>query len=105
MPRFFITLVAVLCIVANPMGVATAMLVLPTSQWANINVQEHVFFGKMNSPLPPSNEAIAPVCSNGLVAAGNYSCTGALYKASLDELVAAADAASKQSGLRSADLL
>jgi hypothetical protein len=86
----FIGVVVVLCIVANLMGVATAVLVLPTLEWVDINSQDHVVFGGLGSSEPPRDKAVAAGCSTAELKAGNYSCTANLYAASLDELVAAA---------------
>ncbi|KAF2494956.1 hypothetical protein BU16DRAFT_562583 [Lophium mytilinum] len=97
--------VAVLCIVANLMGVATAVLVLPTLQWLDINQQENVAFGALKSSSSPSDVTIAPECTADRLATGLFNCTLALYSASLDELVAGAISSNRQFSSRKALVL
>jgi hypothetical protein len=86
----FTFVVAVLCIVANLMGPAIAVLVLPTLQWIDINSQEHVVFVEMASSSAPNSTAVATGCSEEELATGSYSCTGTLYAANLDGLTSSA---------------
>ncbi|KAF2802741.1 uncharacterized protein BDZ99DRAFT_550633 [Mytilinidion resinicola] len=99
---WFLAGVAVLCIAANLMGPATAILVLPTLQWKDINQQDNVAFGALKASFSPSDETIAAECTADILAAGNYSCTLTLYSTSLDELVAGAISSNRQSSSRRA---
>ena len=92
--------VAALCLVANLMGTATAILVLPTLQWVNINQQNSIVFGELQSSSAPSSASISPPCTTDMLAAGNYSCTYDLYGKALDELVANAISSNQQAAYR-----
>ncbi|KAI9864676.1 MAG: hypothetical protein M1813_003166 [Trichoglossum hirsutum] len=101
----FVGFAAILCVVANLMGVATAVLVLPTQQWIDINSRELFVFDQMKSAQPPSDPSVANGCNSGLLAAGNYSCTSNLYSANLDEMTAAAVSTERQTKGRNGTLL
>ncbi|OCL05412.1 hypothetical protein AOQ84DRAFT_413648 [Glonium stellatum] len=80
--------VAVLCLVTNLMGIATAVLALPSLQWITINQQKSIVFGDLISSSPPSDPSITSNCTTSALNAGNYTCTYALYAESLDQMVA-----------------
>src|SRR5207248_6147069 len=86
----FTVFVACICILSNLMGAATAVLVLPTLQWVDINQAQNLWFGEPNSSQTPLDLTIVPTCNKTNLAAGNYSCTGNLYSASSDVIVGAA---------------
>ncbi|KAH0536797.1 hypothetical protein FGG08_006365 [Glutinoglossum americanum] len=73
------------------MNPAIAVLILPTKQWLDINQQDGLSFGQLESPeLPALSEALAPQCANPILPNDSYSCTQYLYGSSMDQLVASA---------------
>jgi hypothetical protein len=80
----FITLVAFMSIVANLMGTSTAILLLPTLNWIDINQNNGIAFGSLKSSEPPREELISPGCTANQLAQGSYSCSSRMYAASLD---------------------
>ncbi|KAH0536478.1 hypothetical protein FGG08_006659 [Glutinoglossum americanum] len=79
----FVLLATVLCIACNLMGPSTAVLVLPTLGWSQIDYPISQRFGRMASSDPPANPAIAPGCNASSLSNGDYTCTG-YYSSSLD---------------------
>ena len=99
--KFWILIfVAALCLVINLMGTATGVLILPTLQWMNINRQNSIVFGELQSSSAPSSASISPFCTTDMLAAGNYSCTYYPYGKTLDELVANAVSSNQQADYR-----
>lgn len=87
----FTLLAAVLTILTNLMGAATAVLLIPTLQWVETErVPQHVFDGIASAQPPQGNEVFAGSCTDAQLSAGNFSCTSALYGPSLDEWAATA---------------
>ncbi|KIW17678.1 hypothetical protein PV08_04873 [Exophiala spinifera] len=66
--------VALLCIICNLMGPATAVLVLPTLGWAETVVPNPQRLGQVANLESPKNPAIAPGCDASALAAGNFTC-------------------------------
>jgi hypothetical protein len=93
---FFIAFLAFICILCNLMGPATAILVIPNVQWININQAQSFWFGKLLTDQPPSNGSSALYCSENALMAGAYNCTGSIYAASTDSIVAGAVATDDQ---------
>ena len=96
----FVILVALMCILANLMGPATAILVLPSLQWISTAPQLGDQFYKMGSADPPSGDTVFPTCDAATLSAGGYSCTAPLYASSLDSWVASANASIGQSEMK-----
>jgi hypothetical protein len=101
----FMVFVAALCIVANFMGAATAVLILPTLEWVDINVQNDIAFGVLASSGPPRDTTFSPTCTEAELQAGNYSCTSKLYQTSLDQMAAAVISTDRQATYRMSTLL
>jgi hypothetical protein len=80
----FIFLVAFLSMVANLMGTATAILVLPALNWIDINTNDNVAFMGLKSSEPPRDESISPTCTVEQLNNGEYECSRDMYAASLD---------------------
>jgi len=92
-----ICFIAFVCFLCNIMGVALALLLLPTQQWHHINDQAPAFwFEKLNSEGPPRDNASFPTCSQAELNVGLYNCTGNLTLAALNALTASALATSAQ---------
>ncbi|KAL8804119.1 MAG: hypothetical protein Q9182_002752 [Xanthomendoza sp. 2 TL-2023] len=86
----FACITAILTILANLMGPAAAVLVLPTLQWVDTPRVLYRTFngtGAMHAPsgdhVFPGNDEF-PGCSTAQLNAGNYSCTKDIYGPSLD---------------------
>ncbi|KAL3477304.1 hypothetical protein BJX99DRAFT_126523 [Aspergillus californicus] len=92
----FILLAALLCGIANLMGVATATLVIPGLQWMDINMDDSTAFSQILSSDAPRDDREVARCAEGSFARGDYNCTANLYAASLDELVEAGIASQRQ---------
>lgn len=71
----FAALVALLSVVCNLMGPATAVLVIPTLGWVDKPVSGADKLGKIAAAEAPSNPAIATSCSAISLANGDYICT------------------------------
>lgn len=78
---------AFMCILANLMGPATAVLVLPTLQWIDTPTQVEQKFHKTGLGDRPMGDSVFPNCSDATLAARKYSCNADAYAASLDSLV------------------
>ena len=87
----FALLAALLTILTNLMGAATAVLLIPSLQWVETEWIPQQRFDGLASAQPPQGESVfAGSCSNAQLSAGNYSCTSAIYGPSLDEWAATA---------------
>lgn len=81
---------ALLTILANLMGPAAAVLVLPSLRWIDTkHIPVQVFNGMYYDKSPMVNAAYDN-CTVDLLAAGNYSCTYVPYASSLDHFAASA---------------
>jgi hypothetical protein len=87
---------ALLTIIANLMGPAAAVLVLPTLGWSNLQFHDGGTFGVMAASGPPRDANVAAGCDISSLRAGNYNCTGSMYAASLDEWFASIFAGNSQ---------
>jgi hypothetical protein len=87
-PWIFVVIVAILCVAVNLMGPATAILILPTLQWMNVDETSFGSFIGMASGNPPRSNTLTKNCSAEILAAGRYSCTDDPYVHSLDQVVA-----------------
>jgi hypothetical protein len=83
----FITFVAFMSILANLMGTSTAILLIPTVNWIDINQNNDVTFVSLKSSEPPREELISPGCTTNQLAQGTYSCSSRMYAASLDSFM------------------
>ncbi|KAG8533551.1 uncharacterized protein KY384_001291 [Bacidia gigantensis] len=86
----FSVFVAFLTIIANLMGPAAAVLVLPTLQWIDTphlasQVYHNAFFQQ-----PPQGDSALDGCNATDLAAGNFSCTYVNYGPSLEQFAASA---------------
>ena len=81
---------ALLTILANLMGPAAAVLVLPTLRWIDTkHIPDQIYNGMYTDKSPMVNTAIED-CTVDQLTAGEYSCTYAPYAASLDHFAASA---------------
>ena len=87
----FALLAAVLTILTNLMGAATAVLLIPSLQWVETDrVPQQIFDGLASAQPPQGNKVFAGSCTDAQLSAGNFSCTSAIYGRSLDEWAATA---------------
>lgn len=94
---FFAILTALLTILANLMGPATAVLVLPTLQWIDTPHVMNQTFNGTSVMLAPQTDDTFTSCSASQLIARNYSCTMDMYSAGIDALAAQGIASIKQS--------
>ncbi|KAL8949786.1 MAG: hypothetical protein Q9222_004129 [Ikaeria aurantiellina] len=80
----FAIFTAFLTILANLMGPATAVLVLPTLQWVETPKTTNQTFGVSGVDRQPAGKDVFPYCTAGELLARNYSCTSYPYGPSLD---------------------
>lgn len=92
----FACITAMLTILANLMGPATAVLVLPTLQWVDTPRVMHETFNHTAAGRRPYGKGLFPDCSAEQLERGNYSCTANTYGPSLDEWAAHNTASNKQ---------
>ncbi|KAI9764737.1 MAG: hypothetical protein M1839_005780 [Geoglossum umbratile] len=92
----FSVLVAILCVVVNLMGPATAVLLLPTLQWVDRPAQPGPTFDRLAADAAPSSGTIASGCNTSDLAQRDYSCTASLYASTLDGWLASQAASEKQ---------
>lgn len=84
----FAVVTALLTILANLMGPATAVLVLPTLQWVDTpHIMDQTFNGT-GARYRPSPDGLFQDCSTAQLAVSNYSCTAHTYGPQLDEWAA-----------------
>jgi hypothetical protein len=83
----FAFFVAFMCILANLMGPASAVLVLPALQWIDIQKQHEQRFDRTNLETGPTGDPMFSSCSAEMLAARQYSCTVDAHSSSLDSLV------------------
>ncbi|KAL8827073.1 MAG: hypothetical protein Q9170_007158 [Blastenia crenularia] len=99
----FAVLTALLTILANLMGPATAVLVLPTMQWIDTPHVMNSTFNGTSVMYQPSGEDVFIGCNASQLFARNYSCTSYMYGASLDaqaaQGIASTDQAAKRDGI------
>lgn len=84
----FVVMTVLLCIVANLMGPATAVLALPSLQWIASAQIGNTSFSALNAGIPPSadgwlNES-SYSCSTNDFSNGLYSCTSTVWAPNLD---------------------
>lgn len=92
----FALLAAFLTLLANLMGPATAVLVLPTLQWVDTPRKPvEIFNGTALNTYPQGDYAFTG-CTAANLADGNYTCTKELYGPSLDKWATSAIEARKQ---------
>ncbi|KAL8940418.1 MAG: hypothetical protein Q9211_002283 [Gyalolechia sp. 1 TL-2023] len=92
----FAMLTALLTILANLMGPATAVLVLPTLQWIDTpHVLAHTFNGTSVMYAPQTDDVFYN-CTAAQLSARNYSCTLEMYGPGLDVQAAQGIASTKQ---------
>ena len=85
-------LAALLTILANLMGPATAVLVLPTLQYVDTPHKVSQVYRGMNLERSPTGDTALYGCDAAQLNAGNYSCTSDTYSSSLDQFAASAAA-------------
>lgn len=94
----FAMFAALLTVLTNLMGAASAVLLLPNLSWIETEkVPQQMFDGIAISQAPQNETLFANDCSNAHLLAGNFSCTSDLYGPSLDEWAAKAQSSIKQS--------
>ena len=92
----FACITAMLTILANLMGPAAAVLVLPTLQWVDTPRIMHETFHQTAVAQRPDGEDLFPGCSAEQLRNGNYSCTSDTHGPSLDEWASHNAASSRQ---------
>ncbi|KAL8798997.1 MAG: hypothetical protein Q9223_006673 [Gallowayella weberi] len=92
----FACITAILTILANLMGPATAVLVLPTLQWVDTPRVMFRTFNGTGAMHAPSGDDVFPDCSAAQLDAANYSCTRDIYGPSLDAWAAQSIASTRQ---------
>ncbi|KAL8689573.1 MAG: hypothetical protein Q9224_004612 [Gallowayella concinna] len=99
----FACVTAMLTILANLMGPATAVLVLPTLQWVDTPRVLHRTFNSTCAMQAPYGDDMFPDCSAAQLNAANYSCTKEIYGPSLDAWAAQSMASTRQATSTSGD--
>ncbi|MCJ1467380.1 hypothetical protein MMC07_006004 [Pseudocyphellaria aurata] len=100
----FAVLAAFLTLLANLMGPATAVLVLPTLQWIDTPRQADQIFNGTGAAAKPSGDLLSypggnisfPGCNEENLALGTYSCNAATFAPSLDAWATSAAANVRQ---------
>ncbi|MCJ1463453.1 hypothetical protein MMC07_002060 [Pseudocyphellaria aurata] len=100
----FAVLAAFLTLLANLMGPATAVLVLPTLQWIDTPRQPDQIFNGTGAAAIPSEDPLSfpggnisfPGCNKENLALGMYSCNAATFAPSLDAWATSAAANARQ---------
>jgi hypothetical protein len=92
----FAILAAFLTILANLMGPATAVLVLPTLQWVDTPRIPIQIFSDTGLDTYPQGEGALSGCTAAQLDQGNYTCTYDVYGSSLDKWADSAISARKQ---------
>ncbi|KAI4172656.1 MAG: hypothetical protein LQ343_003396 [Gyalolechia ehrenbergii] len=92
----FALLTALLTILANLMGPATAVLVLPTLQWIDTPHVMHQTFNGTSVMYVPQTDDVFYNCNASQLSARNYSCTLEWYGPGLDAQAAQGIASVKQ---------
>ena len=92
----FAVLAAFLTILANLMGPATAVLVLPTLQWVDTPPQPVEIFNFTALGTYPQGDEVFTGCTSTNLINMNYTCTNELYGSSLDKWAISAVEARKQ---------
>ena len=90
----FVTML--LTILANLMGPAAAVLVLPTFQWIDTPHISNETFLSTNVMYQPFSDNVFPGCDASQLIDRNYSCNADLYGPSMDEFTAQALSSVKQ---------
>lgn len=88
----FALLAALLTILANLMGPATAVLVLPTLQYVDTPHRASQVYRGLSLERSPTGDTALDGCHAAQLKAGNYSCTSYIYSSSLDQIAASAAA-------------
>jgi len=102
---FFSIFVVLVSIVCSLMGPATAVLVLPTMQWTEINTNSGsppVWLDTIGAGQPPFDIPVT-TCTNDNLTAGNFSCLSIYYSVFVDSLAASAVATDTQAFLGGGD--
>lgn len=84
---FFVVFLVLMCLLVNIMGPATAVLVLPTLQWLDVDYRAQHTFRSLNISWGPAGDNVFPECFDGDLSNRSYSCTSNSYAASLDSWV------------------
>ena len=84
----FAIFAAFMCVLANLMGPATAVLVLPTLQWKDTPYTLDSQFVSLDSGSPPAGDSVLTGCNATTLETGNYSCTSNVYGPMLDDWLA-----------------
>ena len=103
----FAILAVFLTVLTNPMGPATAVLILPTLQWFDIrHILEQRFFEQTGAARPPglSGPLDIPSYDADELSARNYSCTSFIYRPTLESWATSAVVMMSQGTLASKTL-
>ncbi|KAF2670407.1 hypothetical protein BT63DRAFT_424351 [Microthyrium microscopicum] len=105
----FVFCMVFLCLLANLMNPALAILILPQLQFKTINLQQTSIFQQLFSSSSPNYEAgdfrPLPGCSAAQIAGGLYNCTSLVYGTSLDGLLSSGSSSYWQVQARHANYL
>jgi hypothetical protein len=94
----FAGFVALMCVIANLMGPATSVLILPNLRWISWITQPESTV-ELALAGPPRDGSIAVGCESSMLALADYSCTSDMYSPSLAALFESDIANEKQSSL------
>ena len=81
---------ALLTILANLMGPAAAVLILPSLKWVETPRIPSEMFTDMRTEMLPSANASFPDCTASNITAGEFSCTASPHASSLDHFASSA---------------
>lgn len=93
----FALLAALITVLVNLMGAATAVLLIPSLSWVSTpKFPQQRFESIALAPGPIGDTVFPGICDNNQLIAGNYSCTTSVYGPSLDEWAAIAQSSLQQ---------
>jgi hypothetical protein len=94
----FVVFVAAMSIIANLIGPAMAVLLIPQLQWTTFDTDTQIF-NKLNSASSPAVNSVLRNCSVAMLEAHNYTCTSNEYSTVLDGWAALALSSSWQTSV------
>ncbi|KAL8696787.1 MAG: hypothetical protein Q9201_007477 [Fulgogasparrea decipioides] len=96
---------ALLTILANLMGPATAVLVLPTLQWIETPHVRRQTFNRIGLDFQPIGDNVLSGCDSSQLLARNYSCTRTVYGPILDQWAAQGLASTTQANTSDGEIV
>ncbi|KAI8628511.1 hypothetical protein F5Y19DRAFT_486170 [Xylariaceae sp. FL1651] len=83
----FVLLVSAITVIANLMGPAVAVLLLPTLGWKDMPIPQSQAFQQMASSTPPANQDNTFGCKGADLASGKYSCSSSAMEIVVDTMI------------------